>query len=215
MKISDLKQINKKSISNILFDWGGVITELDFALPEKKFKEIGLKDFFNHFSISHQTNLFMDLEIGKISPEKFRDEIRKQLKDETSDKKIDEAWNSILGITPGRRIKVLQDLRKKYNLYLLSNTNKIHVEYYNKRLQEEYGFDHYVLFTKVYYSHDLGSRKPDPEFFRSMLADSKIEPKNTLFIDDLEANINVAASLGINAFHLSSTLDIADLFKDW
>ncbi len=215
MKISDLKQINKKSISNIMFDWGGVITELDFALPEKKFKKIGLKDFLSYFSLSHATNFFIDFEIGKISPEEFRDEIRKRLKNETSDKKIDEAWNSILGVTPEKRIKVLQNLKKKYNLYLLSNTNKIHVDYYNKRLQEEYGLDHYVLFRKVYYSHDLGTRKPDPEFFKSMLADSQIEPKNTLFIDDLEANINVAASLGINAFHLSSALDIADLFKDW
>lgn len=215
MKLSDLKQINKRSINNILFDWGGVITELDFVLPVKKFKEIGFKDFLDYFSKSNATSFFIDFEIGKISPEEFRNEIRKRLRSDISDLKIDKAWNSILGNTPGKRIKVLQDLGKKYNLYLLSNTNKIHVDYYNTRLQEEFGLDHYDLFSGVYYSHDLGTRKPDPEFFRSMLAKSQIETKDTLFIDDLEANINVAASLGIKAFHLSEESDIADLFKDW
>ena len=215
MKISDLKQINRKSISNIIFDWGGVITELEFATAEKKFNEIGLENIISYFTKNQKTNFLLDMETGRITPEEFRIEIRKHLPNETSDEEIDDAWNSVLGDTPANRIATLKKLGTKYNLYLLSNTNKIHVDYFNKKLRQEQGVDHYTLFKKVYYSHDLGARKPDAEFFRAMLADSRVDLQSTLFIDDLEANIDAAASLGIMAFHLTPSLDIADLFNEW
>lgn len=215
MKISKLKQINKNRISNIIFDWGGVITELDFARTERKFEELGLDNFFSYFTNSSESNILIDLETGKITPDNFRNELRKLLKNKPSDKMIDDAWNSILAETPEQRTELIKRLGKKYNLFLLSNTNEIHVNYYNKKLREEQNVDHASLFKKAYYSHDLGLRKPGVQIFESMLNDCGIKPEESLFIDDIEVNVTAAVALGINSFHLLPELDIVELFKDW
>jgi putative hydrolase of the HAD superfamily len=215
MKISDLKQINKNSISNIIFDWGGVITELDFSQPVKKFQELGFDNFLEYFKNSPEDNLLIDLEIGKITTEVFKKKIRKFLKDDISDEMIEDAWNSVLTVTPEPRIELIKRLGKNFNLYLFSNTNAIHVNYYNNKLRKEQNVDHSSIFKKVYYSHEFGLRKPDVRFYKSMLNDSAMQPEESLFIDDLEVNIDTAVSLGINSFHLLPEVDIVELFKDW
>ncbi len=211
MKISNLEQINKDSISNIIFDWGGVITELDFKAADKMFNKLGLESF----SKSYQMSFSIDFELGKISPQTFRGEIRKLLRGEFSDHQIDEAWNAIIGETPVERIQLLMHLGEKYNLYLLSNTNKIHTDYFNQKLRRELGTDHSALFEKVYYSHTIGIRKPDILFFSHVLTDSKLKAQHTLFIDDTEMHVYAAAQSGIYALHLNSGQDIVELFKDW
>ncbi|MGD2034738.1 MAG: HAD family phosphatase [Bacteroidales bacterium] len=215
MKISNLGQINKDSISNIIFDWGGVITELDFEATARMFQDLGLENFGQYFSKSHQTEFLTDFETGKIIPEEFRNTISKYLSPGTTIREIDAAWNSVIGETPAERIDLLKRLGKKYNLYLLSNTNKIHTDTHNQNLRDTFGTDHHSLFKKVYYSNITGMRKPDVRFFRHVLADSNLEPERTLYIDDTEIHIHAASETGINAFHLDSGMDIISLFKNW
>ena len=99
---------------------------------------------------------------------------------------------------PNERINLLKELSKKYRIFLLSNTNEIHYHQYNKDLIDQYGFDLSSLFEKAYYSHEIGMRKPDPEIFEFVLNDSKLIPAETIFIDDLNKNIDVANRMGIN-----------------
>ncbi|MBN1599053.1 MAG: HAD family phosphatase [Bacteroidales bacterium] len=215
MKISLPENIDHNSFTNIIFDWGGVITELDFEITNKMFSNLGLRYFKSFFSKAHQIDILMDFELGKVTPEEFRNEMKRHVEKETSFNEINNAWNSVLRETPVTRIKLLKRLKINYNLYLLSNTNKIHTDFYNDKLRKEYGDDHNSLFIKAYYSYHIGFRKPDIRIFKHVIADSNLDPDKTIFIDDTEMHVDAAVKAGLHAFHLFDGLDIVQLFKDW
>ena len=145
------------------------------------------------------------IEKGLITPENFHKEINSQLINKVSSEKIDKAWSAMLLDFPKGRIELLQKLNKKYRLFLLSNTNQIHFHQYNKDLINQFGFGLNSLFEKAYYSFELGMRKPDTEIFEYALDDSNLDPFETLFIDDLDKNIETASRLGLNTIWIDIT----------
>lgn len=189
--------MQKEHIKNIIFDLGNVIINIDPERTAQEMKKLGFKDFGKSHSLLEQTHLFDSLEKGIIKPEDFHKEINSQLKTAVSADKIDTAWGAMLLDFPKNRIKLLQGLKKKYRLFLLSNTNKIHYHQYNNDLINQFGFGLNSLFEKAYYSFEIGLRKPDPEIFKYALNDSKLNPSETLFIDDLQKNIDVASRVGL------------------
>jgi glucose-1-phosphatase len=215
VKISDHKKLNSSTIKNIIFDWGGVITNLDFETFNLSFKKLGINNSDDWFSTNHRNTLFTDFEVAKISPEMFREGIKSLSTQELTFSEIDEAWNSLLGETPMSRINILKNLGKKYRIFLLSNTNSIHANFYNNKLRTEYQTDHSVLFEWVFYSHEVGIRKPEKGIFEYVIRTCGLLPQESLYIDDTEIHVNAAASVGMNAFHLAGGMDIVDLFKDW
>lgn len=213
MKLSDAIQGNSQ-IKNIIFDWGGVISNLDFGKCNTAFKSIGFEDFQNNYSLLKQKNLFCDFEKGQISPSTFRKELKKLTKDNVSDNDLDEAWMSMLCDLPCERWKILQDVNEYYRTFILSNTNRIHVDGYFKYLHGVYGVDGYRhLFEKVYFSYEIGMRKPDAEIFEFVLKDSKLKADETLLIDDTPQNIETAAKLGIRTYFLQPPFTLVDLFE--
>lgn len=190
--------MKKDSIKNIIFDLGNVIINIDPELSVKAMSELGFLDFDKSYSLLNQSNLFDSLEKGEVNPDKFYNEINNHLNKKVSSDKIDKAWGAMLLDFPVKRIELLQSLSKRYRLFLLSNTNIIHFHQYNNDLKEQYGFDLNSLFEKAYYSFELGMRKPDAEIFEFVLEDSNLNPFETLFIDDLDKNIDVAGRMGIN-----------------
>lgn len=190
--------MQKESIKNIIFDLGNVIINIDPEKSATEMKKLGFRNFEKSYSLLNQTYLFDSLEKGLIKPEQFHQEINSQLKEEKSSDEINKAWGAMLLDFPEARIELLQKLKKKYRLFLLSNTNEIHFHQYNKALINQFGFGLSSLFEKAYYSHELGMRKPDVKIFEFVLDDAKIEPSVTLFIDDLDKNIDVAKRMGIN-----------------
>lgn len=215
MKISNPEKIDKSGIKNLIFDWGGVITDIDFVITNNMFAELGFENFIDQFSKYNMSSLLKDFEVGTISPKELFNEFRKSMHNNVSDQQIKDAWMSVLKSTPENRINTLLNLNKKYRTFLLSNTNKIHADQFNIDLMIEQGVNHYSLFEKVYYSHEVGLRKPGKEIYEYVLKDSNLNPAETLFIDDTEPNIDTASSLGIVAFHLSNNHDISEVFKNW
>ncbi len=189
--------MQKELIKNIIFDLGNVIINIDPARTVCEMKGLGFKDFDKSYSLLNQTHLFDLLEKGKIRPEDFHREINNQLEKEVSADLIDMAWGAMLLDFPKKRIELLQNLKKNYRLFLLSNTNEIHYHQYNNYLINQYGFGLSNLFEKAYYSHEIGMRKPDPKIFKYVLNNGKLNPTETLFIDDLYQNIDVARKLGL------------------
>lgn len=214
MKITNPEKLSPKGINNIVFDWGGVITNLDFKIITEAFKNLGVANVVDYFSHNPEKFLF-DFEIGKILPAAFRNKVREIAQHDLTDADIDAAWNSLLGETPVPRIETIKRLATNYRVLLLSNTNIIHAEYYNAKLMSDYGLNHNTLFEKTYYSHELGKRKPNSDIFEYVLDDAGMVPQETLFIDDTEINIDTAAALGIKSFYLTPDLDIVSLFKSW
>jgi putative hydrolase of the HAD superfamily len=206
-----------EAIKNIIFDLGGVVLNIDFDRAAQAFREAGLDDFEQLYSRAVQSELFDRLERGKISPEDFRKELRKLAGIQLSDSLIDRCWNALLLDFPPARLQLLQELREHYRLFLLSNTNIIHAEAYNNELRQRHNINGLeALFDRVYYSHDIGLRKPDAESFLYVLNDQKIKAEETLFIDDSLPNIEAAGALGMQTLYidLEAGADICDFFEN-
>ncbi|MBI9054965.1 MAG: HAD family phosphatase [Bacteroidales bacterium] len=187
-----------ESIKNIIFDLGNVIINIDPELSVKSMSQLGFRDFDQSYSLLNQSNLFDSLEKGLISPEVFHSEINSQLELKVNCESIDKAWGAMLLDFPKARIELLQKLSQKYRLFLLSNTNIIHYHKYNNDLISQFGFNLNSLFEKAYYSFEIGMRKPEVEIFEHVLNDSDLNPFETVFVDDLPKNIDVAGRMGFN-----------------
>lgn len=201
-------------IKHIIFDLGGVILNIDYQRTEQAFKNLGILHFADLYNQFHASRLFEDFETGKIAPETFLAELKKEAPQGVTDKQLIEAWNAMLLDFPLSRLQLLQQLRNQYNLYLLSNTNALHLEAFHKLLLETRGLPSLgVLFEKTYYSHLIGQRKPSREVYEWVLAQNRLSPEETLFIDDSLHNVEGARSAKLQTIHLQPPLTIHDIFK--
>ena len=202
------------SIKNIIFDFGGVILNIDYTLTEKAFASLGLTDFDRIYSQATQKELFDKLEKGQISPGVFRTEIRKFIRDGVTDTQIDEAWNAMLLDLPAERVELLDKLKKKYRLFLLSNTNEIHFTSFNAYMKNKFKRDIFGdVFENAYVSHNVKMRKPDAEIFEFVLRENNLKNSETLFIDDSIQHIEGANKLGINTIFLKKGETILSVFQ--
>ncbi|MBI3501487.1 MAG: HAD family phosphatase [Bacteroidetes bacterium] len=201
------------SIKNIIFDLGGVILNIDYSLCEKAFTKFGVHDFKNIYSQKGQLDLFDDFETGKISAGEFRTRLKKLIPQKVSDEQFDEAWDAMLLDLPKERVELLQKLKKQYRTFLLSNTNEIHIKWVSDHLFRTFGFKIFnSLFEKVYFSYEMGMRKPNAEIFELVLKENKLKKDETLFIDDSIQHIESAKQIGIKTLFLEKGKTILDLF---
>lgn len=204
--------IDLKGIKNIIFDYGGVIINIDFGLTINAFKQLGFLNIEECIFQSKGSNLLVKMEKGQISINDFRDEIREISKQNISNEQIDDAWNALLLDMPSKRIRLIEELKKKYRIFLLSNTNIIHYNKYLNSLQNEFGYTNFnSLFEKAWFSHDIGLIKPSEEIYKHVMKEASILPEETLFIDDSEVNINGAKKIGLKVYHLKNE-DILNAF---
>ncbi|MFH1160968.1 MAG: HAD family phosphatase [bacterium] len=202
------------SVKSIIFDFGGVICNIDISITEKAFSALGLRKFDNAYSVTERDTFFGRFENGLITPDQFRETLKKYVGRRVTDAEIDSAWNALLLDMPEPRIALLKKLRTKYRLFLLSNTNQIHYEHYLKDLQAVHGcMDFTDLFEKAYFSHQIGLKKPFREVFDFVLKDTGLSAGETLFIDDSIKHIEGARKAGLQAYHLKKGEDITDLFS--
>jgi len=205
--------IDFKPFKNIIFDLGGVILNIDYNLSVEAFKKLGLHNFAEHFSQAQQKQLFDVYEKGLLSSDDFRSEIKKQLGDHVTVHQIDDAWNALLQDLPKERLHLLQKLKNTHRTFLLSNTNEIHITEFEKYLNKNFGLpDLSAHFEKVYLSYKVGMRKPDAEIFELVLEENKLNPSETLFIDDSIQHIESAQKIGIQTHWLQKPHTIIDLF---
>lgn len=206
---------NLENIENIIFDLGGVILNIDYFKPVEKFKELGVSDFESLYSKANQSDLFCRFEKGLVSAAEFYTEINAITQLNIDDANLERAWNSIILDFPPTRISILRELSTKFNIYLLSNTNIVHFNYYDSLFKRDFPNSNSFsdLFTKAYYSFELGMRKPDSEIYDFALSDSKLEPSKTLFLDDSEQNLIEAEKLGIQTILINETNTLESIFS--
>jgi len=202
-----------KNIKSIIFDLGGVLLNISYQNTIDEFEKLGVDNSSAFYSKKSQTNIFNLLETGEISKNEFVKAINKSCKSVTP-KQILYAWNSILLDLPKNRTNLLENLKEKYQLFLLSNTNSIHIKEFKSRLGEEKYSEFYNLFDKVYYSHEIGIRKPHSEAFHLVLDENNLKEKEVLFIDDSPQHIEGAKELGIHTYHLKDNEEITTVFPD-
>jgi len=201
-------------VDAIIFDLGGVILNIDYHLPVQAFKALGIDDFSNHFSQAAQSTLLDDYETGRISSEAFIEEVAKFVKPGTTEAQIRAAWNSILLDLPEERLFCLEKAAENNRIFLLSNTNEIHIEEFNRYLLNSHSIPSLEpFFEKLYLSYEIGLRKPERQIFEYVLADAGLNPETTLFIDDSFQHIQAAKALGIVSHHLLNE-DICTLLDE-
>lgn len=200
-----------QTVKAIIFDLGGVLLNIDFKESEKAFAELGVKDFSGFFSQFHSNPLFRQLETG-MDDQLFYDEFRAATQLPLSNEQIKDAWNALLLDFRKESLAALPPLREKYEVYLLSNTNEIHLQEFQHRYRQLYpGSELDELFDVAYYSHRIGHRKPNASAFEYVLNKHALVPANTIFIDDSINNIEAAQSLGIQTVHLLPGMKIEEL----
>ena len=201
------------SIDALIFDFGGVIINLDYRKPVDEFKKLGIIDSKKLYSKKEQTKLFDSLECGQISDENFLNEIRK--KSNTNDLElIKKAWNSILLNIPEERVHLLKKLSSKYKIFLLSNTNSIHLKEIISSYGEKKWKKFISIFNDVYFSNQIGMRKPNENIFFYVINKNKLDVSKTLFIDDSPQHIKTAKKIGFKTYHLTNKEDIISLFLE-
>lgn len=203
----------KENIDTIIFDFGGVLINIDYHRTIEAFKELGIVDFEERYSQADQSSLFSDLEVGKISAQRFVNELLGYLPSGTSPNKVVDAWNAMILDVPRSAVEVLKNLQGKYRLFLLSNTNEIHIPKALIEWKKTSNSDFYDSFEHVYLSHEMGLRKPDEEIFKRVCDEQKIQPENALFIDDSSQHLVGAKKIGLNTFHLTSDIELTSLFS--
>ncbi len=200
------------NIKNIIFDLGGVLLTLDYLKTEKSFVDMGIANFSDLYSQQKASPLFEQLETGKIENEHFYDQFRNIANSQLSNDQMETAWCAMLGHFPQEVLLWLEEIGFRYNIYLFSNTNRIHHQAFQKIFQQQTGrqnFDDY--FVKAWYSHDLGMRKPYAEAFFKLLELENLNAAETLFIDDSEVNVTGAQKAGLQTVWLKPPQTVLDL----
>ncbi|MDG1332347.1 MAG: HAD family phosphatase [Crocinitomicaceae bacterium] len=203
----------QENIDTIIFDFGGVLINIDYHKTIDAFKDLGIEDFEESYSQADQTSLFSDLEIGKISAQRFVNDLLHFLPNGTSSNKVVHAWNAMILDVPKSGIDLLQRLKGKYRLFLLSNTNEIHIPKALAEWKKTSEVNFYDCFDHVYLSHEMGMRKPNAEIFERVCQEQNIKPENALFIDDSAQHIKGATKVGLNTVHLTSDVSLVSLFS--
>jgi len=206
--------LNLNNYKNIIFDFGGVIINIDYNLTAAAFRELGLNNFDKLFSQAKQNQLFDLYEKGLITSHEFRTELRSAFNMKPSAELVTNAWNAMLLDLPRERLELLEKLKGTHRTFLLSNTNELHIDAIFSALEKNMGIaDLSVYFEKMYLSYKVKMRKPDAEIFRLVLKENGLQPQETLFIDDSPQHIEAAKRLGIQTYLLDVTKEsILDLF---
>lgn len=195
-------------INAIIFDFGDIFINLDKQATHDGLKNLGISHWNEDLD---QLNL--QYEVGSISAEEFLSGIQKHSNNASIDD-IRAAWNSILADFPLYRLEFLQMLSQKYRLFLLSNTDAIHIETFEQKSGTSFYSDFYQCFEKVYFSFEIGMRKPNPDVYSLILDQHGLQAKQTLFIDDKKENTDAAAALGLHVWNLQvGKEDVVDLFE--
>jgi putative hydrolase of the HAD superfamily len=190
------------SIRNIIFDLGGVLLNINVRLTVEALKNLGWSNAYDEEEFQKHKEIFFNLEKGLTSPLMFRDRIRQLAGHRNSDEEIDAAWSAMILDIPPDRVKYLENLKKHYRLFLLSNTNEIHKTKFHREFEQQYGYSFYDLFEQNHYSHEMKKRKPDPDIFLQVLHENQLVARESLFIDDMEENVKAAESVGMTGLYI-------------
>lgn len=202
-------------IKNIIFDLGGVIINLDIPKTIAEFNKLSVVPFESIYTQLQQSPIFDLFDKGQISETDFFKELKKYLKEDVTDTQMIDAWNAMLLDFPIHRLQLLNSLKSKYRIFLLSNTNETHITQLESDLHKEHRYKNLEpFFEKVYYSCRIGMRKPDSDIFKFVLNQNKLNAHETIFIDDSPQHIKGALNTGIQSYLLPRDKDVSDLISE-
>lgn len=198
--------ISLEDTEAIIFDFGGVLFEIDYEAPVRAFAELGMKDFREIYAQAGQHPIFDQLETGQTDGDTFYRWLSTQLPAARRDQ-LEAAWNCILLGLNIENTVFAASLGERFPLYIFSNTNALHVTEFERMIDQVYGLDKFRShFRSIVYSNELGLRKPHPEAFLEVCRRHGLPPAKTLFLDDSIQHVEGARRAGLRALHVQENL---------
>lgn len=194
--------IDQQIIKNVILDLGGVLVDIDPNETYAAFRRIFLPNVIMEIRWDDLPEVVVSMETGTWSKNKFKKTMLQACKPGVSESQMIDAWCAMLLEFKAPRVKMVQRLAKKYNVFLLSNTNVYHITYFEKEFSNRFHFPLKDLFQKVYYSNEIGIRKPDKQAFEYVLTDAGLVATETILVDDNEQNCEAAIKLGMQAIQV-------------
>lgn len=198
--------INKK-YSAIVFDLGQVLVRFDYKFFVEKVNKhkAGIGELFLEL-YKNNYEVHRDFEKGKLSEKIFIDKMLGFLDHIIDGETFCRYWSDIFSFN-NDVIALLPELKKKYKLYLVSNTNSIH---------KKYGYQNYEflkLFDQLFLSHEVGFIKPEVEIYRAVEIASGFTSEEHIFIDDILEYVNAAQKIGWDGIQFLSYDDLVKKLK--
>ncbi len=202
-----MESIDINKIKTLIFDFGGVLYEIDQNRTISNFRrQSAKKELFDNIGVEILgMSAFADFETGKIESCEFRGLVRKQYHLSCNDDEFDKAWNATLIGKYNNIIDLLRSLPNHFALHLLSNTNQIHHDYFINECQDLFG-----LFSNLFFSHEIGLRKPDIRIYDFIIDKLHINPSTAIFFDDSIENCESARNAGLNSVHVTNCYFLSD-----
>lgn len=201
-----------QNVKTIIFDLGGVLLDLKKQACIDAFVALGYHNVRELLGEYAQKGVFLQLEEGLISAPEFRDIVRQNIGKPVSDADIDHALNQFLVDVPDYKLSMLLELRKKYQVFMLSNTNEIMFEGDIKKIFRKQGLEITDYFDRFFLSYEMKVAKPKPLIFENLIAESGINPVETLFLDDSQANLDAASKFGFKTYLARPKEDFRSIF---
>ena len=203
--------IRLSDFDTIIFDFGGVILDIDPDLSRRRFAEMLGVENARKLESEQLPQLY---EKGLISRAEFIIRINQIAGMQLADSVILDAWNAMLLNYKPPRIEWIKRLHNTHRLLLLSNTNDSHFEYFHNKLIAEYGVTFYQLFDHVYLSHEMGLLKPSHEIYETVIAEQQLNLRRTLFIEDTARNVTGAQEVGLQTLLIPRNGEFYEFFAD-
>lgn len=204
----------EQGIRNIIFDLGGVLLNINPLLSLDEFAKLSGLSQAELRNRLEQEKIFEKFDTGNISPTEFRSGLCQIMNKQINDSEIDRAWNKLLLDFPAQRVHLLQELKKNYHIFLLSNTNMIHFWHYSHVFHQTYDTKLTDLFDKLFLSYEIGMHKPDAGIYDYVIQTALLQPSECVFIDDSFINIEAAEKLGISGIHITEERDVTSYFEN-
>jgi FMN phosphatase YigB (HAD superfamily) len=204
----------RQTYQAILFDLGGVLIDIDYHSTERAFDKLGVADFKEQYTQFNQNELFDRFECGKISEQHFVNLLLPYTQTGTSPNQVVAAWNAMIGAFPQRKIALLKQLKnQQIPLFLLSNTNALHMVEVSRALKKVSDVALGAYFEQVFLSHEMGKRKPHPETFLWTCDQMGCAPADVLFLDDNPQHIAGAQAAGLQTYFYENETAFYALFS--
>jgi HAD superfamily hydrolase (TIGR01509 family) len=188
-----------QSIKMIISDLGGVVFNFSFDSAFHYWAEKSGKRFEDLKNKYQMDRMYELHEVSQITIDEYKAHICHLLDMELSLAHFIIGWNSIFMAEIDGTRDLLKSLRKTTRIVALSNTNETHGAFMRQKYRS-------VLtnFERLYFSNEIGFRKPDAESFAYVLADCGVKASEVVFLDDLRENIDGATKMGIKAVQVEN-----------
>ncbi|MCQ2147832.1 MAG: HAD family phosphatase [Bacteroidales bacterium] len=198
-------------IKAILFDLGGVLIDLDFEGCVSQFvSRLGFEKIRDILDRSNQRGIYQRLEGGDITPEVFRSTVLKGSRPECSANDVDACMESLLGEMAPYKVKMLEDLSERIDVYMLSNNNPISMKKC-REIMRLAGLCEEKVFKSEFLSYELNLLKPSEDIYKEVVRRIGLPAEEILFFDDSTVNVESASKVGIKAVLYNQGDDLASL----